>query len=148
MFFDNLSHFRQILCYPLHDTMKYVLAVFSLLLLVMAVNSQSQDNDAPTGRQGIWPGWDCARQQQQQLMLMVSKLFLLMFYSSFVLLVTGDDDDEEGRWLLQHNASDADDDGAGQYDASHHDVNDEQALSQPQACVHSPCVSSEGQPQL
>ena len=69
-------------------------------------------------------------------------------HSSFLLLVTGDDDDEEGRWLLQHDASDADDDGAGQYDASHHDVNDEQALSQPQACVHSPCVSSEGQPQL
>ena len=151
--------------------MKYALAVFSLLLFVMVVTSQGQDNDAPTGRQGIWPGWDYARQQKQQLMLMVRKIFLLMFYSSLVLLVTGDDDDEEGRGLLQHDAYDAHDDcerqpellqpvllqsvpgtaaATEQLDASCDDVNDEQALlpkhkhlqlPQPQACVYSPCVS-------
>ena len=65
-------------------------------------------------------------------------------HSSFVLIVTGDDDDEEDRWLLQHDASVADDDceqQPEQYDASCHDVNDEKALPPPQACVHSSRLS-------
>ena len=70
-------------------------------------------------------------------------------HSSFVLIVTGDDDDKEDRWLLLHNAYVATDvprSGAEPNDASYNDVIDEQAL--PQACVHSPCVSSEGHSHL